>query len=467
VSLRVVSILFFVLLSRVLAAQTCDTSVVVVDSITFSGNEVSKPKMLLFELNIAPGDTIETVVLEQRLEENRKRLFNLRLFHEVGYTYTCNQGRVAVQYAMQERWYLYPIPILDLADRNFNAWLERKDWSRVDYGMNLIRRNFRGRNEEVRVRLQRGFNKRLEFTYRVPYFSRRHKLGLDFGVADYRSRAIDFQTRNNRQRFFIQERGVPIQRTSFTTGLIHRQSVQRQEGLRLTYVQEAVSDTVLALNPGYYNFQEPEYQEPGRQYMRVELFKVVNLRNSFIYPLTGSYFEAIAAHTIFMGGTGADITTLRAKYVDYRRLSGKYYYFVGGEAQTRLSKRYAYADNVALGFRSNVRGYELQVVGGQHFGLFKQGLTRELLQHDGLHLKFIKSPKFNKVPLALYANVFTDAGYAVDQVFEKGNPLTNRLLLGTGAGLHLVTFYDFVFRGEYTINREGARGFYVSGRFPF
>ncbi|WP_370583265.1 hypothetical protein [Pontibacter sp. FD36] len=460
--LRTFLLLCFSLLCHTLAAQSCLTESVVIDSIGFKGNEVSKSRMLLFELNISPGDTVATAELEAKLEENRRRLFNLRLFHEVGYTYTCLGGRVTVTYTMQERWYLYPIPIFDLADRNFNAWLERRDWGRVDYGINLIRRNFRGRNEEVRVRLQQGFNKRLEFIYRVPYVSRTHKLGMDFGVADYRSRAIDYRTLNNRQRFFVQESGVPIQRTLLTTGLTHRQSVQRQEGIRLTYVKEQVADTVLALNPVYYSDGGHD-----RQYLRVELSKVVNQRNSFIYPLTGSYFEAIAAQTFFVNGNGTPITTLRAKYVDYRHLSGKYYYFVGGEAQARLSRRYAYADNVALGFRSLVRGYELQVVGGQHFGLFKQGLTRELFQHKGVHLKFIRSPKFNKVPLALYANVFTDAGYVADNVFDKGNPLANRLLAGAGAGLHLVTFYDFVFRAEYTLNREGNGGLYFSGRFPF
>lgn len=459
---RVLFLLCLILSCRVATAQPCDAETVVIDSISFYGNETSKSRMLLFELNIVPGDTLIAATLEQRLEENRKRLFNLRLFHEVSYTYTCQEGLVAVRYTMQERWYLYPIPIFNLADRNFNAWLERRDWSRVDYGINLIRRNFRGRNEEVWLRLQRGFNKRLDFIYRVPYVSRRHKLGMDFGIGDYRSQAIDYRTLNNRQRFFVQEEGVPIQRTTLTAGLIHRQNVQRQEGLRFTYAQESVADTVLSLNPEYYS-----HSTRDRQYMRVELSKVVNLRNSFIYPLTGSYFEAVAAQTFFLENSGSPITTLRAKYVDYRRLSDKYYYFAGAEAQTRLSGRYAYADNVALGFRSVVRGYELRVIGGQHFGMFKQGLTRELLQLEGVRLKFIKSPKFNKVPLALYANLFTDAGYVVDNVFDQGNPLANRLLAGAGAGLHLVTFYDFVFRAEYTINKEGTKGFYLSGRFPF
>ncbi|MHC2990582.1 membrane protein [Pontibacter sp. HJ8] len=460
--LRVAICILLLSLSSALVAAPCDNPDLVVHAITFTGNETTREKVLLFELNIAPGDTVAAGELEQRLEENRKRLINLRLFHEVSYTYTCEEGRVAVAYTLQERWYLYPFPVFTLADRNFNAWLEKKDWSRVDYGINIIRRNFRGRNEEVRLRFQRGFNKRLEVVYRVPYISRSHKLGFDLGIADYRSRVVDYRTLNNRQRFFEQEQGVPIKRTSFTTGLTHRQSVQRQEGLRFTYVQETVSDSVLLLNPEYFTYALQE-----RQYLRVDLTKVINLRNSFVYPLTGSYFEAIVAQTIFLAGTGAPITTLRTKYVNYQRLSDKYYYTIGAEAQARLSRRHAYADNVALGYRSLVRGYELNVVGGQHFGLFKQGLTRELLQLDGIQLKFIRSPKFNKVPLALYANVFTDAGYVVDNVYEQGNPLANRLLVGAGAGLHMVTFYDFVFRAEYTVNREGNRGFYLSGRFPF
>ena len=67
----------------------------------------------------------------------------------------------------------------------------------------------------------------------------------------------------------------------------------------------------------------------------------------------------------------------------------------------------------------------------------------------------------------MYLNAFTDAGYGVDKEFGEGNPLTNRLLAGGGLGLHAVTFYDIVLRLEYTLNKEGDRGFYVSSSFPF
>lgn len=430
--------------------------------VNWEGNDVTKRQILLQELTFSPGDTIPAEDLEKELEESRKRLFNLRLFHYVTYSYTCQEGQVQVLYKVQERFYLYPFPILDFADRNFNAWLEKKDWSRIDYGFNLIRRNFRGRNEDVRLRVQRGFNKRLELSYRVPYINRAHNLGFEVGVSDYRSRTINYNTLRNRQYFLEQEEGMPIKRTAFFGTVIHRQSVQRQDFFRVVYGQEAIADTVAQINPEYFRQAETE-----RQYMRFEVAKVINLRNTFAYPLTGSYFEAAIGQTFFFNNSGFPITTVRAKYVDYLKIADKYYYSIGVEGQLKLSKNYAYTDNNALGFRSLVRGYELYVVGGQHYALLKQGLTRELFNIKAIRLKFIDNPKLNNIPLALYFNAFSDAGYTVDDVYAQNNPLTNRLLIGGGLGLHVVTFYDMVLRLEYSVNREGNRGFYFSGRFPF
>ncbi|MHA6250161.1 BamA/TamA family outer membrane protein [Pontibacter sp. CAU 1760] len=460
--LRVLLILLFSWLFGTVQAQTCEGPLVMLGTVSFSGNEITKGQVLQQELTFNRGDTVSAEALPVLLEENRKRLLNLRLFHQVRHTSTCANGVVHVQYAVQERFYLYPVPILDFADRNFNAWLEKKDWSRIDYGAGLSRRNFRGRNEEVRVRVQRGFNKRLEFSYRVPYLSRRHKIGAEVGVADYRSRVTSYDNFNNRQLFLEQESELPIRRTAVTAGMTHRQDVQRQEGVRLTYQRDRISDSVALLNPRYFNNGVTD-----RQLLRPEIYKVINLRNNFAYPLSGSYFEVAAAQTFFLQHSGSTYTTLRAKYVQYNRLSEKYSYMIGGEAQTRLAQTYAFSDNIGLGFRSLVRGYELYVIGGQHYGLFKQGLTRELLDLQRFKLKFIRNPKFNTIPLSIYLNAFTDAGYVVDKTFEDSNPLANSLLLGGGVGVHAVTFYDIVLRLEYSLNKDGNRGFYFSTRFPF
>lgn len=443
-------------------SNPCPFPVVQVTGIAFSGNNTTKAQVLERELTFSLQDSIKTNDLDSLLEDNRKRLFNLRLFHTVAYRYTCDAGNVQVTYTMQERFYLYPIPVFDFADRNFNAWLEKKDWSRIDYGLNLTLRNFRGRNEDVRARIQQGFNQRLELVYRIPYISRKYKLGLELGAFDYRSRTVSYTNRRNKQVFFEQESGFPIRRTSFAAALLHRVNVQRQAAFVVSYQQEQISDSVNALNPEYYASNVAQ-----RQFLRLDLSKTVNLRNNFAYPLKGSYFEAGVGQQFFLNNSGSPITTLRGKYVTYKQLADKYYYMAGAEGQVRLAQRYTFADNVALGFRSNVRGYELYVTGGQHFGVFKQGLTRELLNIESIKLKFIRSPKFNTLPLALYLNAFTDAGYVIDKEFEATNALTNRLLAGAGLGLHAITFYDIVLRLEYTLNREGDRGVYFSTRFPF
>lgn len=463
VLLRGSILLFFLLLQSIARAATpCDSAALVIAGITWQGNEKTKEHVLQQELTFATSDTVTAAELEPLLENNRKRLYNLRLFHAVSYTYTCQQGQVQVVYKLQERFFLYPIPILDFADRNFNAWLEKRDWHRIDYGVNLIQRNFRGRNEDVRLKVQQGFNQKLELLYRVPYVSRRHKLGIEIGAYDYRSHTISYTSTQNKQKFYEQASGLPIRRSTLAAALVHRQDVQRLQALAVSYHTERISDSVANLNPAYYGNGLTQ-----RQYLRMELSKVINLRNMFAYPLWGSYFEAAVGHTFFLNNTGAGYTTIRAKYSNYTRLPGKLYYSIGAEGQLRLAQQYAFADNTGLGFRSLVRGYELYVVGGQHFGLVKQGLLRQLVDIKSIKLTFTQNPKINSIPLAVYLNGFVDAGYVADTHFGQQNPLSNRLLAGGGAGLHVVTFYDIVLRLEYTLNREGNRGLYFGGRFPF
>ncbi|MEJ7662362.1 MAG: hypothetical protein WKG07_23735 [Hymenobacter sp.] len=58
-----------------------------------------------------------------RLEANRRRLFNLQLFHAVLVQASCAVASASsvLLFAVQERWYSFPCPILSLADRNLRV----------------------------------------------------------------------------------------------------------------------------------------------------------------------------------------------------------------------------------------------------------------------------------------------------------------------------------------------------------
>jgi len=118
----------------------------------------------------------------------------------------------------------------------------------------------------------------------------------------------------------------------------------------------------------------------------------------------------------------------------------------------------------AIGYdRDIVRGYEYYVVHGNNFGIMKNNLKFALLPTREFNVNFIRSEKFSKVHYAFYLNAFFDLGF-VDNFFpqqELNNELENTLLMGYGLGLDFVTYYDLVFRFEYSFNRMNEHGFFL------
>ena len=69
--------------------------------------------------------------------------------------------------------------------------------------------------------------------------------------------------------------------------------------------------------------------------------------------------------------------------------------------------------------------------------------------------------KFATIPFAIYLNAYGDAGYVEDTRYQQHNSLTNSWLYGCGAGIDLVTYYDLVFRFEYSVNKFGESGIFI------
>ncbi|RPD46364.1 hypothetical protein DNI29_15305 [Hymenobacter sediminis] len=432
-----------------------------VANILFVGNKITKETVLRAELDFREGDTLSATTLGKRLEANRRRLFNLQLFHQVLVQAVCRNGELTVLYSVQERWYLFPVPIFSLADRNFRSWLDRPDrWQRVDYGLHLVRRNFRGRNEQLLGNLQLGFNRKYELFYEAPGYGRRRRIGFGAGFSYYRSRALDYATVQDKLVNLRQEEGFPIERQYGSLGLRWRRTVQHLTALDVAYHRERISDSVLYYNPRYY------LHGPRREYVEVSLTSTLNQRNTFAYPLTGQYAQVGLSYRTFLTGGTPDILTLRGRYARYIALGGPFYYSVGAQAQVRLARAVSYADNRALGYETLVRGYDAYVIDGRHFGLLQQGVTYQLLDVGRLRIQGLRTAKFNTIPLVFYLNTFADIGYVRQPTLWPTNRLANRLLASSGVALHLVTYYDWVFTLEYARTREQQGGFFFRTQFP-
>ncbi|RDC66271.1 POTRA domain-containing protein [Adhaeribacter pallidiroseus] len=439
-----------------------DSGQVQIRSIQFEGNKITQDKILRAELNLQEGNGVTLTDLKQRLAENQLRLYNLQLFHWVRYITLCENGQLHLIFTVQERWYIWPVPIFSLADRNINAWLQHHDWHRIDYGLHLDVKNFRGLNETLRANVQHGYNRKLEVFYRKPTVGRL-KIGATLAASFYRSHALDYTTEDNRLLTLHQNNGFAVQRIYVSPGLLYRPDVQHQTALTFTYNWQQISGEAFILNSVYFLGQQK------RQFAEVNLVHTRNFRNTFSYPLSGSYLQIGFSQRLYSHNSGGNASTsLRAKYSRYIPLSANWFYSFGLEGKSMLTQHPAFADNQVLGYGTVlVRGYQLYVVGGQQFGLAKQSISRNILSPREIELSFIKSPKFNRIPLSIYLNGFTDTGYAHDKYYSAENSFANRLLLSAGIGLHLVTYYDKVVTLEYTLTNTGQTGFFVNTGIPF
>jgi outer membrane protein assembly factor BamA len=333
----------------------------------------------------------------------------------------------------------------------------------------LVHTNFRGRAEQLTTNLQFGFNRKYELFYEVPGFGRRRRVGMGFGISYYQSRNLDYITENDRPRPLPQpeEDAFPIQRFYVTGGVRLRHTVQFVTAIDVSYHREIISDSIFRLNPDYF------LGRTQRKYVEISLVSSNNQRNTFAYPLTGRFMQAALAYRQFLDGEPAatpSYALARLRYAHYLSLGHQFYYALGLAGQVRLlASRYAYADSRALGYDALVRGYDSYIVDGRAYGLVQQGLSYRAWAPPPLRIPFIDNPKINTLPLAVYVNVFADAGLAGGSL-GRSEPVSNRLpgqlLASAGVGLHLVTYYDRVFCFELTRTAQAQTGFFIRSSFP-
>lgn len=104
--------------------DTTGRGIVRIDTIVIDGNRRTKPQVILREITFAAGDTIAFDELMEKMEVSRNHLMNIGLFNEVILNIkSWEEESIIVSVSVKERWYTFPVPALDLYDRNLNVWL--------------------------------------------------------------------------------------------------------------------------------------------------------------------------------------------------------------------------------------------------------------------------------------------------------------------------------------------------------
>jgi outer membrane protein assembly factor BamA len=433
-----------------------------VKEIVFEGNKKTKERILLAEMSFSVDKTYDKALLASKIKESTQRIYNLQLFVWVEITINkIADNELSIIYKMQERWYLWPVPIFSLADRNWSAWLDKMDFSRIDYGIHLVQDNFRGRNEELKSNIQLGFNRKYELFYSVPNLNKKQTIGMVAGASYFHSRTIDYNTINNEQIFYKSNTEFPIKKQYLMYSLIYRKSVENKYQTTFELGQTSISDSVNRLNSDFF------LGANSRQYLQIDLNRRINKRNTFSFPLEGIYLDLGLSYKHFFNTSEAPIITTYLKASKYFQVFKNTYYSVGTMWQYRIFDNLSFFENKALGYKTYIRGFELNVIDGQNYGVLKNSVSQTLLKKKNIKLPIINNPKFNKMPLFILLNIYNDLGYVADNVYQINNPLANQFLMGTGVGIHFITYYDRILRIEYTINNYQKGSIFIHNTIPF
>jgi outer membrane protein assembly factor BamA len=433
---------------------------VIIGTITVIGNKVTRRHIVLRELDFAEGDTIRCIDLGKKLAKAKENLLNSSLFNFARVdTVDTRNGITKVVVNVSERWYTWPVPIFEVADRNFNSWWETKDLTRINYGFFLNRDNFRGRKERLALIAQFGYSQQFGFSYQVPYLNKKQTEGINMSFTYTRNHEIAYASLKNKVLYFKDEDNYTRTEIGARLGGTYRQGIYNTVTLEGKYVNVKVSDTVQKITTDYLL-----HNGTGMEYFLVHLYLRRDKRDSRPYPLRGYYLDA----DITKAGLGLlpneqlDLWYFTATARKYFRISERFFFAAGVRGKISSKTDQPYYTQRGLGYSDYVRGYEYYVIDGQRFALGKAGIKYMIIKPHVKKLDLIRSEKFNTFHYALYAELFTDAGYVEDKLYgESVNPLANELVHGYGLGLNYVTYYDAVLRVEYTFNKMGESAFFI------
>ena len=453
-------IFFFLLLSQVAKAQ------ITVSTIVLSGNAKTQNDIIIRELSFEVNTSYTSGELDKRIEESKKNLVNLKLFNFVNINKTEDKDSAEITINVIEKWYIWPYPVFEISERNFNTWWEEfaannySDFSRLNYGFLFNWENFRGRNELLKFKIRKGFKEHYLLSYEVPYFNKKKTIGINTNLQFFRRKKTHFSTEENKLHYFESDTFNSID-YDLNTEIIYRKNLHQKHKLKFTYLQSTITDSIAILNPNYLGKSLSNTSIYSLRYV----FEYEN-RDYINYPLHGFALNFSAKKYLS--------ATANIKYFEFATKLEKYIepydnFYIGTSFKAKYSTEgnQPYFIQKALGYTDYVRGYEYYVVDGQSYWLSKTAVKYSLIEKTTFDIPYIKMRQFNKSHYSLYLGIFSDIGYVINNQNKEQNSINNSLLWGKGIALEYVTYYDKLLRIEYSINALGEKGVFLHFSSPF
>lgn len=442
-----------------------------IKDILISGNKHTKEKVILRELNFEKGDSLIISMLAQTFEKNRQQILSTGLFNNAILNlknYDVEQAVADLEIVLEENWYLFPVPIFELADRNFNVWWneQNKSLDRINYGLRINHYNLTGARDPLKVKIQFGYTRKFEIKYGYPYWKLNNKLGIAGTIFYADNKEIAYKTEGNKTLFYKHEVDERVLLSRFRIGpeLKYRPKVNMFHALRFEYHHNQINNLVVEiLNENYFLNRSTDLRM-----FYLEYDFQIDKRIYATYPKGGwSLFANIKKEGL---GIFNDVNNLNITIGGEKHWKLLPNLVLGNrlKAKTNLFREaVAFANNTGLGWDMDiVSGYELYVMDGIDFFINKNRLSYQLFDQNVRLYDFLPY-QFQKVNLTIYLRANLDVAIVNEPVYIESNNLNNRWIYGYGPAIDFIMFNNFLFSFEYSFNDIGEQGLFFHNTIAF
>jgi len=404
---------------------------VVVNRIEVTGNKTTEKTVILREMSHTVGQQFRPELLAYE----RNRIYSLGLFNRVEIDHTVNGNEVTIFVDVHERWYVFPVPVFGMKDR---------DWSKLYYGLGVIHNNFRGRNEKLWGGFALGYD---------PWLSTMYKNPAVFGSSDLflETQFIYTNTENRSIIYDDDQRNFTETRYIFDIIFGRRYSLFSTFSVSLGFRSLGNSESI----PGH--TRSPTGTD---NYLFGSLGYQYDTRDIIEYPMYGTMFRASLSKSGF-GETDVDhFRTL----VDFRRyipVSNRL--SIAGRAYTTIAggTPLPHYSHVFIGYEEKVRGHFNDIYEGENLFISSIEARFRLLGPKYYEWSSSVVPEFSVLRYGINLALFGDLGttWYRDEAIHQLKPVK-----GFGGGIHLLLPYSGVLRLEYAFN-EALDGEFIIDLF--
>lgn len=419
-----------------------DTAKIYIDRIIVFGNEITKTEVIRREM-----ETKEEAFLDiETLKEDIERLYNLGLFNKIDVMpLPIGDSKYNLLITVEETFYILPIPIVNVKE---------SDLSKLQFGANILWRNFRGWNQTIGLNFAVGYEPFVNLFYFNPWLGEKSHFFTSVSLRYSRNvnKSIPESDTLNyiHNKDEISEFSNNFFAAEFSLGKYYSKyfSVSASAGFNSLIVSD-------------YRYGRTVSGDGKDRYLSLSLNANFDRRDNVFYTTYGSFFNVRYMHyNSFNGEIGFNKFSLDLrKFVPVRftkdysiTLASRSLFSVpfGGNVPSYMHE--------VIGYDNLIRGWNGKVLESKSLLCFFNEIRIPLIKpffvggNDHLIIKRLPVFKNMSYRYGLYLSPFFDIGAVWDDNIKQ-----TRFHPGYGAGLDIILPFNVIGRVDFALRNENKK----------